>query len=308
METLTSTKGESLPNLVKFGCPGCGQHIEARREILGEVVTCPTCSIDVRWLESVLEGGASQSKTISEVIPGRVVAAIALGLFGVVVILLLPLVFAVMTALYSLRVLGNLESEKNIHELSFYTLGPPSKVAQSFLVGWGRAEAIGRSLLLGVLAYFLFGGDDVGRRLVVVSMFGVLLPAAICTLRRIEKKMAVDVVRMGFLKFGVLFGLVFSFLINIFSAFDPWVALRSAWNSFSDEATVGAAIDLAHQAANLLNWAIEGAFRNVVGELLAKVIAAALNTDLVYGLILFVYAAELLRYIAPKKAARGTPV
>lgn len=28
---------------LKFACPDCGQHIDAGRELFGELVECPTC-------------------------------------------------------------------------------------------------------------------------------------------------------------------------------------------------------------------------------------------------------------------------
>ena len=28
---------------LKFACPDCGQHVDAGRELLGELVECPTC-------------------------------------------------------------------------------------------------------------------------------------------------------------------------------------------------------------------------------------------------------------------------
>lgn len=28
---------------IKFACPECGQHIDAGRELFGEMVECPTC-------------------------------------------------------------------------------------------------------------------------------------------------------------------------------------------------------------------------------------------------------------------------
>ena len=28
---------------IKFACPECGQHVDAGRELFGELVECPTC-------------------------------------------------------------------------------------------------------------------------------------------------------------------------------------------------------------------------------------------------------------------------
>ena len=30
---------------IKFACDGCGQHIEAPRDLFGEIMPCPTCGI-----------------------------------------------------------------------------------------------------------------------------------------------------------------------------------------------------------------------------------------------------------------------
>lgn len=287
--------------LIKFGCPSCLQHIKARREILGEVISCPTCSTDFRWLDRIdLELPVTQG-TGSRLIPGRVALVVIFALVGVVFALAWPFGFAVFTAIQSLRLIGRLEAERNVHELAFYTIGPPTVRARELLGFWGRCEAAGRSILLGMLTYFLFGGDAINRRLSMLALFALLLVPAVVVLRVIEQKVRVDVVRMGFLRLGVVFGVAFSFLANIFNTFEPKEALKAGWNSVTGNVSFGTAIDLTHQAANLLNWAIEEAFSKVVGGFFATFITAALNTDLFYGLILFVYAADILRFIAPVK-------
>ena len=221
--------------------------------------------------------------------------------------------FGIVTMVTSFLVFSKIESDQNVYDLGFWFTHYPSAKVLSWFRAFGKLESIVRSLLLGLLAWFTFAGDDRARTLESTWLLCVAVGVSYLVLSALVRKVHLNVLRWAFVKFSVFLGVVFSTIAVTFRTTRRSLAeiaadLMGDWKVIKwitrDKPTSDGHVDRIHllmnDAAEIFHEQLDG----IIGEPFASITMIVFNSEILQGFLVVLFTFPLLLLTFPELRKR----
>lgn len=217
--------------------------------------------------------------------------------------------FAIATLVVSFFVFSKIEADQNVYDVGFYFTRFPSARLLGWFRAFGKIESVVRSLLLGLLAWFTFAGNDQSRvNDATLRLCGAVL-ASYFLLSLLVRKARLNVLRWAYLKLSVVLGVVFS-VLSVFTRTPRRSWMTTVWDGIKErlpwrpKPTIDKNIDHIHTILNdAVEW-IHAALDKAVGEPAASILMVLFNSEILMGFMVVLYTYLLLLLTTPELRRR----
>lgn len=225
--------------------------------------------------------------------------------------------FGIATCVASFCVFSKIEADQNVYDVGFWFTRYPSARLLACLRAFGKLESVVRSLLLGLLAWFTFAGNDQARVLDATARLCVAVLVSYALLSFLVRKAHLNVLRWAYVKLSVILGVAFSILSVLthdtrkgfvqfageaMMQFGKW--LKELLWPWSKKPTIGESVDKIHNTIHSAVELIHGALDKAVGEPVASVLMVLFNSEILMGFMVVLYTFLLLLLTNPELRRR----
>lgn len=221
--------------------------------------------------------------------------------------------FAVITLVVSFFVFSKIEADQNVHDVGFYFTRYPSARFLGWFRAFGKIESVVRSLLLGLLAWFAFAGNDQDRvNDATFRLCGAVL-VSYFLLSFLVRKAHLNVLRWAYLKLSVILGVAFSVLSVLTRTprrswmTTVWDGVEELW-PWKSEPSIDKNIDRIHTVLNDAAEWIHAALDKAAGEPGASILMVLFNSEILMGFMVVLYTYLLLLWTTPELRRRPEEV
>lgn len=219
------------------------------------------------------------------------------------------LFFGMVTIVSSFCVFSKIEADQNVYDVGFWFTRIPGRRLLAWFRAFGKVEAVVRSLLLGLLAWFTFAGLDRVRILDSTVRLCMAVLLSYIFLSYLVKNAHLNVLRWAYMKLSMILGIAFSTLSVIMRT--PrrsfvtaiWDSIKGNWTG-GNELSLNQAVEQIHVVTNDAIELIHEKLDGIVGEPVASIVMILLNSQVLMGFLVVLYTFLLLLLTIPELRRR----
>jgi hypothetical protein len=208
-----------------------------------------------------------------------------------------PIFFATITFVSSMIVLGQIELDRNAHEVHFYTQEDLTPSVKRWLKAYTVVEVVGRSTIFAILSFLLFSGTDSLRITLVAISFLVCVLLGYYFLRWLQFVSSINVARWGYVRLSILLGVLFSTI----SGSIPGIGISEiAWSTYKTimlSPSIDGVAELLFGLTYKVNEIVLRILQSLLGSFLGSIVSVLISTNVLFGFVVFLYSLLLLKLL-----------